>query len=105
MKKEIEEIRQALIELKAYDDEAREALESLEGSMDEIDQHPAMERLRQVIGETAVEVRKSPEGENAGGVSGKWQALKDHLGEWEDDHPKMVLSVGKMAEALAVVGL
>ena len=105
MKKEIEEIRQALIALNAYDDEAQEALESLADSMDEIDQHPAIDRLRQVIGETAAEVRQSSEDENAAGVSGKWQALKDHLGEWEDHHPKVVLSVGKMAEALAVVGL
>lgn len=102
MKKDIEEIRGALISLNAYDDEARDALESLEDSIAEIDKHPAMSRLKSVISETADDVRS---GDKSGGVSGKWQALKEHVDEWEDHHPKVVLSVGKMAEALAVVGL
>jgi len=102
MKKDIEEIRGALISLDAYDDEAKEALQSLEDSIDEIDKHPAMPSLKSVISETAEDVRSS---DKDGGVSGKWQALKEHVDEWEDHHPKVVLSVGKMAEALAVVGL
>ncbi len=102
MKEEIEEIRNALIKLDAYDDEAKEALASLEDSIDEIDKHPAMARLKSVIGETAGDVRNS---EKDGGVAGKWSELKEHIDEWEDHHPKVVLSVGKMAEALAVVGL
>tara|TARA_R110000850_G_scaffold73969_4_gene162215 strand:- start:173 stop:490 length:318 start_codon:yes stop_codon:yes gene_type:complete len=105
MKKEIEEIREALIALDAYDNDAREALESLEGSIEEIDRHPALERLRLVISETAADVKGSSTDGNLSEVSGKWKALKEHLDEWENHHPKVVLSVGKMAEALAVVGL
>ena len=103
MKKEIEEIREALESLQAYDDETGEALNLLEEAIDEIDRHPEVGKVRGVIGETA-EMVKTPGTEGAG-VSGKWQQLRDHIDEWEDHHPKVTLAIGKMADALAVVGL
>lgn len=106
MRKDIEEIRNALVALNAFDDEAREALESLEHSIEEIEQHPVGDRVREVIVSTADKVKDAtPDARVEGGVSGAWHELRDHLDEWEDHHPKLVLSVGKVAEALAVVGL
>lgn len=104
MKKEIEEIRSALQSINAYDEETEKALESLEEAIDEIDRHPALGRMQKVIGGTAEELKQKAE-EKEGVVSEKWHELKDHLDEWEDHHPKIVLAVGKVAEALAVVGL
>ncbi|MEM1441132.1 MAG: hypothetical protein AAGF67_02240 [Verrucomicrobiota bacterium] len=99
MKKEIEEIRDALKSIGSYDDESREALESLEHALDEIDQHPALGRVEETISGTSASVR---EGE---ATSEHWESLKEHLEEWEDHHPGLVLSVGKMARVLAVLGL
>ena len=99
MKKEIEEIREALKAINAYDEETSEALESLEAALDEIDLHPALGKVQETIAETGR--RLSVKEEN----SSHWGALKEQLDEWEDDHPSLVLSVGKMARALAVLGL
>lgn len=99
MKKEIEEIRDALRAINAYDDESREALESLEHAIDEIDQHPGLGRVQETISDTPESLRnQEPAAEN-------WDSLKEHLEEWEDHHPKLVLSVGEMARVLAVLGL
>ena len=102
MKREIEDIRSALQSINAYDEETEKALESLEEAIEEIDRHPALGRVQNVIGGTAEGVKQKAE---EGIVSEKWHELKDHLDEWEDHHPKITLAVGKVAEALAVVGL
>lgn len=99
MKKEIEEIREALKAIDAYDEETGEALQSLEAALDEIDQHPALGRVQETIAGTGTKVlAREKSAEN-------WDSLKEHLDEWEDDHPGLVLSVGRVARALAVLGL
>ena len=39
------------------------------------------------------------------GLAGKWQELKENLNHWEEDHPSVVLAVGRISDSLAVVGL
>jgi len=99
MKKEIEDIREALKAIDAYDDETGQALQSLEEALDEIDQHPALGRVQETISGTSAQVRAQEK------TAESWDSLKEHLDEWEDDHPGLVLSVGKMARVLAVLGL
>ncbi|MDF1657779.1 MAG: hypothetical protein P1U58_09210 [Verrucomicrobiales bacterium] len=99
MKKEIEEIREALKSLDAYDEETGEALRSLEDALDEIDQHPALGKVQETITGTSVRMRTQEK------TAESWESLKEHLDEWEDHHPGLVLSVGKMARVLAVLGL
>lgn len=99
MKKEIEEIREALKAIDAYDEETGEALASLEEALDEIDQHPALGRLQETITGTGERVRSREKS------SESWDSLREHLDEWEDHHPGLVLSVGKVARVLAVLGL
>ena len=49
MRKEIEEIRQALLAINALDDEVKEALATLEEAIDEIDHHPETGQVREVM--------------------------------------------------------
>lgn len=102
MREEIEEIRSALVSIGALDDSTRDALHLLEDSLEEIDAHPAGDRVREVASETATAVKERGQ-ESA--VSQRWNSLEEHLEEWEDHHPKVTLVVGRMAEALSVVGL
>ena len=108
MRREIEEIKKSLGAIDALDEKTGEALQALEEAMEEIDRHPAVVQVHGVIGDTATEARRL-NGEDGppdeGVISDKWRSLKEHLDEWEDHHPNVVLVVGKMAEALAVVGL
>lgn len=104
MRKEIEEIREALISIDALDEKTGEALEQLEHSIDEIESHPAADQVRSVASETASAVHADSKGREAA-VSEQWHSLKEHVEEWEDHHPRVTLVIGKMAEALAVVGL
>lgn len=99
MRKEIEEIREALQLIHAYNHESEEALRSLEEAIDEIDQHPALGKVEETLSKTAPLVRAK---RNAAET---WQSLTEHLEEWEDHHPGLVLSVGKVARAFAVLGL
>ncbi|MDF1825193.1 MAG: hypothetical protein P1U68_11155 [Verrucomicrobiales bacterium] len=99
MKKEIEEIREALKAIDAYDEETGDALDSLEKALDEIDQHPALGKLQETISGTSERMRSQEKSAES------WDSLKDQLDEWEDEHPGLVLSVGKMARVLAVLGL
>ena len=104
MRREIEEIREALLSIDALDEETSEALRQLEASIDDIESHPAVEKVRNVASDTAAEVHADSKGKEAE-VSAKWHSLKEHVDEWEDHHPRVTLVIGKMAEALAVVGL
>jgi len=103
MKKEIEDIRDALVSIDAYDDSTREALASLEEALDEIDRHPKVDEVRDAMRETAARVREGGSAEE--GPSGRWQALREHLDEWEKHHPRVTVVVGKVADAFAAVGL
>ncbi|MDF1851028.1 MAG: hypothetical protein P1U85_09355 [Verrucomicrobiales bacterium] len=104
MRKEIEDIREALISIDALDEETGAALVQLEESIDELESHPAADKLRSVASDTASEVHADAKGREAA-VSEQWHSLKDHVEEWEDHHPRVTLVIGKMAEALSVVGL
>lgn len=108
MRKEIEEIRDALSSIDALDEETGEALQSLEDSIDELESHPAADRVRDVASETAARVRAgraTGEGEEEPPISGRWASLRGHLDEWEDRHPRVTMVIGRMADALAAVGL
>lgn len=108
MKKEIEEIREALESINANDEETEAALESLEEAIDEIDRHPAVGAVRTVVSETASEIRGTVDGgggDSGSALSARWRALQEHLEEWEDEHPTPVMVVGKVARALAVLGI
>ena len=102
MRKEIEELREALESLEGWNEESEDALRSLEESIDEIDRHPASGRVRTVVAETASGARP---GEEESSMAANWHALQDHLREWEDDHPTPVIVAGKVARALAVLGI
>ena len=104
MRKEIEEIRQALIAINALDDEAKDALATLEEAIDEIDHHPETGQVREVMRSTAGTLG-SGDAEAHRGLAGKWQELKENLNHWEEEHPSVVLAVGRISDSLAVVGL
>jgi len=104
MRKEIEEIRAALEAIDANDEETEAALRSLEEAIDEIDRHPAGGQVRSVVGETAAGLRNR-EAEDSSAISARWHALQGHLEEWEDEHPTPVIVAGKVARALAVLGI
>lgn len=104
MRKEIEEIRQALISIDALDDEARAALVTLEEAVEEIDRHPESARVRNVVEETAGTLGGADQ-EAHRGLAGKWQELKEGISHWEDDHPAVVLAIGRISDSLAAVGL
>lgn len=104
MFQEIESIRKALGELNALDDEAKEALATLEAALTEIDRHPAAGRVREVVTETAGALaEEAPATE--GGLSEKWEELKDHVDAWEAEHPSLVLAIGRVSNSLAAFGL
>jgi hypothetical protein len=104
MRKEIEEIRQALISINALDDDARDALATLEDAIDEIDLHPESSQVREVVYTTAGTLGSNDPEANRG-LAGKWRELKESLNHWEEDHPTVVLAVGRISNSLAVVGL
>ncbi|NLT70493.1 MAG: hypothetical protein GXX91_07335, partial [Verrucomicrobiaceae bacterium] len=41
----------------------------------------------------------------AGLLAEKWRELKENLTDWEEEHPSVVLAVGRISDSLAVVGL
>ena len=104
MLKEIDEIRQALISIDALDDEAMKALATLEEAIEEIDRHPESARVRSVVKETAGTLAGTNR-EAHRGLAGKWQELQENISHWEDDHPTVVLAIGRISDSLAVVGL
>lgn len=104
MRKEIEEIRQALLAINALNDEVKEALATLEEAIDEINHHPETGQVREVMRTTSGTLGSAdPEAQR--GLARKWQELKENLNHWEEDHPSVVLAVGRISDSLAVVGL
>jgi Ni,Fe-hydrogenase III large subunit len=104
MRKEIEEIRQALLAIDALDDEANEALATLEEAIEEIDHHPESGQVREVVHSTAGTLGTA-DAEAHRGIAGKWLALKENIAHWEEEHPSVVLAVGRISDSLAAVGL
>jgi len=104
MLKEIEEIRRALSDMNALDDEAREALATLEAAVAEIDRHPASERVKGVVADTAGAL-SGDEAKPAEGLAAKWEELKDQVADWEQEHPTIVLAIGRVSNSLAAFGL
>lgn len=103
MQPEIEAIRRSLVALDALDDDMKDALANLESALGEIDLHPASGRVREVVTETVGAL--AGEGDAGGGIAGKWAELKDHLVHWEEEHPRLVLVIGRLSNSLAALGL
>ncbi len=90
--------------MNALDDEVREALTTLEEAIEEIDRHPESDQVHKVVRSTADSLGSTGiDGHR--GLAGKWRELKESLNHWEEDHPAVVLAVGRISESLAVVGL
>ncbi len=104
MREEIQEMREALASIGALDGETGEALASLEEALDEIESHPEVGVVRATFRET-IENAEAASASKDGALAGKWSQLKDHIREWEKDHPGATLVIGRMANAFASVGL
>jgi hypothetical protein len=104
MNKELEEIRKALIAIDAYDEEAQESLAVLEAALIEIDHHPESSRVKDLVKETASGLALAKENPDQN-LGGKWEDLKGGVSHWEEDHPGVVLAIGRVSNALAVLGL
>lgn len=109
MQKEIEAIRRALLAIGALDDEAKDALATLEEALEETDHRPESGQVREVVRSTAGTLgntngEAAVDGE-AGLLAEKWRELKENLTDWEEEHPSVVLAVGRISNSLAVVGL
>ena len=105
MLKEIEEIRRALLSLNALDEEAKDALATLEAAVEEIDRHPDSGRVREVVTATAGALSNTGDEAAGGGLAETWAELKDQFDHWEEDHPSIVLAIGRVSNSLAAFGL
>jgi chromosome segregation ATPase len=101
---EIESIRRALASLDALDEETRGALATLEAALDEIDRLPESQRVREVVAETAGSLASGEE-DSSGGLAERWSELKEQVGHWEEEHPRLVLAIGRVSNSLAAFGL
>lgn len=101
MREEIDTIRRALLARDALDGETQEALATLESALGEIEEHPAGGRVREVVADTAGTLSNG--GDSA--LGSNWEDLKDHLAHWEDEHPSLVLAIGRLSNSLAALGL
>lgn len=101
MREEIETIRRALLDRDALDVETKEALAALESALGEIEEHPAGGRVREVVAGTAGALSDG----DASALGSTWEELKDHLAHWEDEHPRLVLAIGRVSNSLAAFGL
>jgi len=104
MRKEIEEIRQALIAINGLDEEAQEALATLEAAIEEIDRHPESDLVKGIVRETAGTLAGSDEAAHSG-LSDKWENLKESISHWEEEHPSVVLAIGRVSNSLAAFGI
>lgn len=104
MRDEIQEMREALASIGALDGETGEALASLEEALEEIESHPEVGVVRTTCRETT-ESAAAASSSKDGVLAGKWSQLKDHVRDWEKDYPGATLVIGRMANALASVGL
>jgi len=106
MREQLEEIRRALVARGALDPEANEALETLEASLESTERHPESGRIEEVVRHTAGSLSGGNGDEGgADGLSAKWKELKEGIVHWEEEHPRVVMAVGRISDALAVVGL
>lgn len=104
MLKEIEELRRSLLALDALDDDTREALRTIEAALEDIEKHPASGEVRGVLSDTTDALGDPGKAEGAG-LSGRWEGLKKHFVHWEEEHPSLVLAVGRISNSLAAFGL
>ena len=96
---EIEAIRRTLASLDALDDETLEALSTINSALDEIDHLP----VREVVNETAGAL--ADESAAGDGLAEKWAGLKEQLVHWEEEHPRLVMAIGRVSNSLAAFGL
>lgn len=104
MHPEIEAIRRSLASIDALDEETREALDTLESALDDIDRLPGSDRVREVVAETAGSLAADKTAPSAA-LAERWSELKEHLVDWEEEHPRLVLAVGRVSNSLAAFGL
>ncbi|MCB1204925.1 MAG: hypothetical protein KDN18_11750 [Verrucomicrobiae bacterium] len=104
MLKEIEAIRESLRALDALDEDTRDALLTIEHALEEIERHPVSSQVREVVTQTAGALAAGDQSENEG-LSGKWEDLKGQLIHWEEEHPRLVLAIGRISNSLAAFGL
>lgn len=104
MLKEIEELRRSLLALDALDDDTREALRAIEAALEDIEKHPASAEVRGVLSDTT-NALGDPDKAGGAGLSDRWEALKKHFAHWEEEHPSLVLAVGRISNSLAAFGL
>lgn len=103
MRQELEKIRHALLSRDALDDEARDALASLEAALDQVVEHPAGERVREVVAGTANSLTE--EDDDPGALAATWSDLRGQLTNWEEEYPGLVLAIGRVSNSLATLGL
>jgi hypothetical protein len=104
MNKELEEIRKALIAINGYDEEAQESIAALEAALNEIDHHPESSKVKDLVRETANGIAAAKENPDQS-LGEKWEDLKGGVSHWEEEYPGVVLAIGKVSHALAVLGL
>lgn len=101
---ELDAIRRALSEVDALDDETRDALATLESALDDLDRLPNADRVREVVAATAGSL--SSDEENASeGLAERWSEIKEHVVDWEEEHPRLVLAIGRVSNSLAAFGI
>jgi hypothetical protein len=104
MLKEIEELRRSLLALDALDDDTRDALIAIEAALEDLEKHPASGEIRGVLSDTS-NALGDPGMAAGAGLSDRWEDLKKHFAQWEEKHPSLVLSVGRISNSLAAFGL
>lgn len=104
MLKEIEELRRSLIALDALDEDTREALRTIEAALEDIEKHPASGKVRDVLADTSGAL-KDRSAAGGAGLADRWEGLKDHFTHWEEEHPSLVLAIGRISNSLAAFGL
>ncbi|SRR5690606_8155807 len=105
MREELETIRRALMERNALDDATTEALASLESALADLDAHPERERVREVVSGTAAALANGEGADDGTALGSTWSELKEQLTQWEDEHPGLVLAIGRVSNSLATFGL
>ncbi len=101
MREELDTIRRALQERDALDAETTEALATLESALGDIEAHPDGGRVREVVAGTA----EALAGKGDAALGTAWSDLKEQLAHWEDEHPRIVLAIGRVSNSLAAFGL
>ncbi|NNE91552.1 MAG: DUF4404 family protein [Verrucomicrobiales bacterium] len=107
MKRSIEDIREALRELQANDDESEAALNELLETVSKLEDDPRADGIRIKLESAAADLKRprKEDDDEPSGASKLLEELQEELSEWGEDHPTIVMAVSRLANALAVAGL